>query len=1315
MIGKVFKSSDLSKLLDYVYREEKQPEVLSCSCHGISRKETFEAINHQIKQDKEHKEGQVVHITVSIERQRELEWEQWKKVAKEVTEELGLKRHAYVAIRHHDTDHEHIHIVASRVNEAGKSAPLSHDYHAIERVMRKLEHDLDLQKLPSRQERMTQPVPDLGRAVLNFERRTGEVSQKRLMQQAILEANRQARDARQWREMLAQKGVSVRCRTHPETGKIEGVSYARDGIHVPGYKLAKEASWPGLETKMGFDAQRDRHVLMAREPSPTTKISPAQANHTPPMTPSPEHNVRERLAQLRQKRQAEEARFARNLQKISATHGEDGVSLTKKSAQKPLDSSVPEHDTGDRRLNRAHEKERRADTMGPRREGLSPSFVASSPPLYDMTKVQELAIPRTPDTLEPSPDRESSPDVSLRGDTLYKRAEMMADQTDTLVEGAPTQKVEMRRHLEMDRIERVQDVDIVSERPVTTMKMKAVEPDAVITRPVSLEPKNPAMTQKSSVPTELAREDALEQRLTSRVNLSEELLEQARPGETIKLDISKEMMAESTPDLTQKQPVPEELLEQARPQVTQTQPVPEDLLEQARPTLAQAPVVDERTEALGVPSADLSPQHDPAEPDMPQREVEKEPMSETKTPEQERMTQRERPSQAEDKDEEISRAFRSPVDPSLLERQKEWIPGESELANMSAGVLRELENASQIRRDKERAEQARERRRTLAQRQQKMDAQREKDRQERLERQQKMDAQREKDRQERLERQQKLDAPRDGKVKETHTSEGTQSLKPGREESTSSIQDKVTPSAVPTRAHPAQRAPQVNLPIPAHREFRVHAVHPDGAGIDVRVKRNLVVSLDAKDIQSIAREEHGEQGVRYLEGKLAEIKPGDKISYNPQEKTLTHHTMKRTPELEEARTQVPSESPQRHHERVPLEQEVKERVQQASLGREKGPMAPQPQELGSAQASLVERFHERSHDVKLHAYTHRDGKLMSVNDFVKAEQAKGEPIRFGHELKEQQLVQVLRHDVKLEEGRFCIARQKDGAMHLVPHKDEYEGLRNRITMLERSKNDDSLSMYGPDRARELSYNRSLKSSPEQKAAQFKEKTFLEKVQTSPSPGKTPLLRDYKDHTQAEFIAHLREKEGLNVSSSTQLEAPVQVKILERDVKLKEGRFTIVQDQTSTPTLHLVPHERLHHSMRGHITTLKPQDGQAPKLEASAGVETPQQARPKRRELRSLAQHCADFEQRSKGLKMEPLRQGQSFSGKIYGADKDIQLKEGRFMVMDGNRAHGVDYKLVPHSKELEQWREQHIQISRPRHEPIKVEPIQEKHKMNLKH
>ena len=75
--------------------------------------------------------------------------EQWQAIAQRYIEAMGFENSAWVAVLHQDTDHQHIHIIASRIDFSGKTVSDSNDFRRSEAIVRKIEQELHLRRLPS--------------------------------------------------------------------------------------------------------------------------------------------------------------------------------------------------------------------------------------------------------------------------------------------------------------------------------------------------------------------------------------------------------------------------------------------------------------------------------------------------------------------------------------------------------------------------------------------------------------------------------------------------------------------------------------------------------------------------------------------------------------------------------------------------------------------------------------------------------------------------------------------------------------------------------------------------------------------------------------------------------------------------------------------------------------------------------------------------------------------------------------------------------------------------------------------------------------
>jgi hypothetical protein len=185
----------------------------------------------------------------------------------------GLHSSQYAIARHHDTDHEHIHIIASRIRMDGTVVPDSWDYRRSEVVVRQLEKEFGLEPTPCSSERVAERVKEKGIETKKSDRRaptqrqkhheSGKPSVKEQLQEAIDQASQDKPTMTQFLKRLQRQGVKV----HPTFSTLglfrEAIAFELDGVKVAGNKLGSAYSFPGLQKKRGvnFDRVRDMPAI----------------------------------------------------------------------------------------------------------------------------------------------------------------------------------------------------------------------------------------------------------------------------------------------------------------------------------------------------------------------------------------------------------------------------------------------------------------------------------------------------------------------------------------------------------------------------------------------------------------------------------------------------------------------------------------------------------------------------------------------------------------------------------------------------------------------------------------------------------------------------------------------------------------------------------------------------------------------------------------------------------------------------------------------------------------------------------------------
>jgi hypothetical protein len=167
----------------------------------------------------------------------------------------GLSEYQYLVARHSDQEHDHVHIVASRINlNTGNGVELWRDKTRNQKILRCLEVEYGLTRV--------QNSWDVGKksatkGQLEKQATTGEVSIQSRLQELIEQAAIGQPEMPEMFERLMRQGVEVR-HGWTRTGKSKGISYSLEDVAFAGNQLGQRYSFPGLQKHLGVDYQADR-------------------------------------------------------------------------------------------------------------------------------------------------------------------------------------------------------------------------------------------------------------------------------------------------------------------------------------------------------------------------------------------------------------------------------------------------------------------------------------------------------------------------------------------------------------------------------------------------------------------------------------------------------------------------------------------------------------------------------------------------------------------------------------------------------------------------------------------------------------------------------------------------------------------------------------------------------------------------------------------------------------------------------------------------------------------------------------------------
>lgn len=171
----------------------------------------------------------------------------WQDIVKDFMHGMGFPDDiVYIAMRHHDKPHEHVHIIANRISLSGKLYYGRNEVKKAIRITRELEKRYHLKEVKSTGKEKSDNFMTQGEyAGMRYRGKIPARVQIRQAIQGILKASNGVINIKEFEHKLRDKGVSFIPST-TESGRIFGCSFEYDGVHIKGSDLGKSYSWNNL-------------------------------------------------------------------------------------------------------------------------------------------------------------------------------------------------------------------------------------------------------------------------------------------------------------------------------------------------------------------------------------------------------------------------------------------------------------------------------------------------------------------------------------------------------------------------------------------------------------------------------------------------------------------------------------------------------------------------------------------------------------------------------------------------------------------------------------------------------------------------------------------------------------------------------------------------------------------------------------------------------------------------------------------------------------------------------------------------------------
>lgn len=275
MKSKVLRGSGFGGAIRYVTGAGKDAERVAGNLSGqTARQLTSEfAISRELRPDISRP---VWHASLSLPAGEHLETDRWQTVVEEYMQGMGLDpdNHQFLAVRHSDTDYDHVHVVASRIGLDGSVFHGKWEAKQSIGLTQQLEqrHGLTQTQGYYKKDRKT-----LSHNELNMAARTGKEPPRQALQRLVDEAAADGPTAATFAERLTASGVTVRPNV-AGTGRLNGFSFEYDGISYKASDLGKKYGWKQLQQRYGVTYEQDRDGEKLEQLATSARAAPGHAD-----------------------------------------------------------------------------------------------------------------------------------------------------------------------------------------------------------------------------------------------------------------------------------------------------------------------------------------------------------------------------------------------------------------------------------------------------------------------------------------------------------------------------------------------------------------------------------------------------------------------------------------------------------------------------------------------------------------------------------------------------------------------------------------------------------------------------------------------------------------------------------------------------------------------------------------------------------------------------------------------------------------------------------------------------------------------------
>ena len=203
----------------------------------------------------------IIHCSLSRPAGQDLTPAQWIKVVRQFLRKSGASDANFVAIRHRDTDNDHVHIIFSRALPSGRLLSDSNDFWKFREASRATSSELGLDVLMEQDEAPQAPTDRAVSAQRRATRR-GTDPDVWVAPELISDALEHAVNFDEFESRLKLRGIEVKLAKRGTDQQVTGVMFRRDGAqeYLAGSSISPHLSLPKLQAQI--ELSRQAHALL---------------------------------------------------------------------------------------------------------------------------------------------------------------------------------------------------------------------------------------------------------------------------------------------------------------------------------------------------------------------------------------------------------------------------------------------------------------------------------------------------------------------------------------------------------------------------------------------------------------------------------------------------------------------------------------------------------------------------------------------------------------------------------------------------------------------------------------------------------------------------------------------------------------------------------------------------------------------------------------------------------------------------------------------------------------------------------------------